>query len=125
MTTTTTTERPRSAPARATGSNLRLYLTTFLATAYVITWWLFGARAPTGSAELPLIERVSEASGQPRMATWFDDLPPAARPVVEVPEGWHIADRTAGAATSVTRRTVPVPARASPTRAGRIRTRSS
>ncbi len=122
---TTTTERPGPSLSRhATGvSNLKLYLIALLATAYVLAWWLFGARAADSSAAAPAIEASSEPSGQPRSA-WFHDLPTAERPVVEVPAGWHIADRTAPS-PGVIRSGVPVPVRVSPARAGRIRTRSS
>jgi hypothetical protein len=119
---TTTTERP---PAHATrASNLRLYLIAFLATVYVMAWWLFGARAPATSAELPVTEPAREASLQPRVVAWFDDLPPAQRPAVALPPGWHVAERTAPS-SSMTRRGIPVPVRVSPARPGRIRTRSS
>ena len=122
---TTTTERPRPSPAHAArGSNLRLYLIAFLATAYVMAWWLFGARAPATSAQLPVTEPVRDASLQPRVVAWFDDLPPAQRPAVVLPPGWHVAERTAPS-SSLTRREVPVPLRISPARPGRIRTRSS
>jgi hypothetical protein len=123
MTTTTDPPRPPARPAGAT--NLRLYLVAFLASAYVLAWWLFGARAAAGSTPEPPVTRSLETDEQPRLATWFDDLPRDRRPRVDVPAGWHIADRpTAGRGT---RRDVPVPVRVPSTRAGRsrIRTRSS
>ena len=126
---TATTERPRPAPSRTTdATNLRLYLVASLATAYVMAWWVFGGRPPTSSVGALVTEVVEPApaatSRQPARAAWIDDLPPTNRPVVEVPAGWHIADRTAPS-PSVTRRAVPRPVRASPSRPGRIRTRSS
>jgi len=122
---TTMTERPRPSPAHATrASNLRLYLIAFLATVYVMAWWRFGTRAPATSAELPVTEPAREARLQPRVVAWFDDLPPAQRPAVALPPGWHVAERAAPAST-LTRREIPVAVRASPARPGRIRTRSS
>ena len=121
----TTTERPRSSPLRTIGaSNLRLNLLALLAIVYVVAWWMFGVRAPVRSAVLPPLQAAPESSRQPQLATWYQDLPPSERPVVELPAGWRLADRTPrSSGTSV--RQVPVPVRVSPTRPGRIRTRSS
>lgn len=122
---TTTIERPRSSPTRATGApNLRLYLIALLASVYVLAWWAFGTRAPARSAELPLIDPVPDPRAQQQVATWYQDLRPSARPPVQLPAGWHIAERaTASSAPSV--RAMPVPVRVAPARPGRIRTRSS
>jgi hypothetical protein len=120
----TTTERPRAPSSSATNASpLRLYLVAFLATAYVVVWWWLGARAPSESAELGVLEPAPEASARPATA-WLDELSPAERAAVQPPPGWHIVDRTAPAA-SVSRRAAPVPVRVSPARRGRIRTRSS
>lgn len=120
----TTTEPPRRSPSPTGATNLRRYLVGLLASAYVLAWCLFSARAPAGSTMAPPPTRTPELDRQPRLAAWFHDLPPAQRPQVDVPAGWHIAD-PAAAPPRVTRRDVPVPARASPARVGRIRTRSS
>lgn len=122
--TTTTTEPPRPPEKPTEATNLRLYLVAFLASAYVAAWWLFGARAPAAPTPEPPVARAQQIEGQPRHATWFADLPPTQRPQVDVPAGWHIAHQPT-APPRVTRRDAPVPVRVAPTRAGRIRTRSS
>lgn len=122
---TTTTEGPRPSLAHAARpSSLRLYLTAFLATAYVMAWWLLGVRSRATSAEPHVTEPAHDASVRPRVVAWFDDLPLAQRPPVALPPGWHVIERTA-ASSSLTSREIPVPVRASPARPGRIRTRSS
>jgi hypothetical protein len=119
----TTTERPVASPHAMSAGNLRLYLTAFLGTAYVIAWWLFGAR-PVGSAEQSVAEPMRGSSMQTPRTAWFGDLPPAERPIVELPPGWHIAAPTASPPSAM-QRAVPVPVRVQQVRAGRIRARSS
>jgi hypothetical protein len=123
---TTTTERRRaSSPGAMSASIVRLYLIALLATAYVVAWWLLGVRTPANlDQEARTLEPTPETSAEHGMATWFHDLPAAERPVVIVPAGWHIADRTT-ASLAASSRAAPIPVRVSPTRAGRIRTRSS
>lgn len=122
---TTMIERPRASSSGAMGaSNMRHYLIALLAAAYVVAWWLLGIRASATPDEALAIEPTPEASAEPAIVTWFHDLPPANRPVVNLPAGWRIADRTTSS-PAVTARAVPVPVRVSPARAGRIRTRSS
>ena len=104
--------------------NLKSYLLALLAIVYVVTWWVFGTRGPAPSAALPPRDAAPEPSGQPQLARWYQDLPPSERPVVEPPVGWHLADRPAPPSRPIVRQ-VPVPVRVPPTRAGRIRTRSS
>ncbi len=122
---TSTIERPRPVPSRATGvPNLRLYLVASLATVYVMTWWMLGARAPARSVEATAIEPASKVNSPPRRVAWLDELPPDERPVVDLPAGWHIAEPTAQS-SSVTRPAAVRPVRVSPSRPGRLRTRSS
>lgn len=125
MTTTTMkTERARPLPIRGGGmASLRLYLVAFLAAAYVLAWWLFGARTPARVDAEPSSATSVETRAEPQLTTWLHDLPPAARPHVDVPAGWHIAEHTAPG--PVTRQATPVPVRVSPARPRRIRTRSS
>lgn len=106
----TTTERTRAAPARPAGPpGLRLYLTAALALSYVVAWWTLD-----GGAGAPAPAPVPRAPSG--LATWYDDLPPDARPAVRLPEGWQLATHTEAA---------PRPVRVAPARRGRIRTRSS
>jgi hypothetical protein len=104
--------------------NLKSYLVALLAIVYVVTWWVFGTRASAQFAAAPPHDAAPEPSGKPQLATWYHDLPPPERPVVEPPVGWHLADRPAPPTGPIARQ-VPVPVRVPPTRAGRIRTRSS
>lgn len=122
----TTTERRRpSSKGAMDASNLRLYLIALLAAAYVGAWCLLGLGPPAKSEEeARALETVPQTSREHGMAIWFHDLPAAERPVVNLPAGWHIADRTLSPRGATARR-VPVPVRASPARTGRIRTRSS
>ena len=124
-TTMTTTERSRPSPSRTLGaSNLRLSLAAFLATVYVLAWWLFGARTPARADADPALAPALETNGQPRLAAWFHDIPAGQRPAAQLPAGWHIVERAAPA-PRVTRRDGPAPMRVSPARVGRLRTRSS
>ncbi|MEZ4364081.1 MAG: hypothetical protein R3B48_28165 [Kofleriaceae bacterium] len=120
------TTEPARPPARRTGAtNLRPYLVAVLASAYVIAWWRFAARASTSAAaEPPTSLGPAGNEGPPPLVAWFHDLPAELRPTVDLPAGWHIAD-PATARTRVTRRVAPVPVRVPSTRAGRVRTRSS
>jgi hypothetical protein len=101
--------------------NIRLYLIAFLASGYAFAWWLFAARSPAATTTELHISRAPEIDErQPRVAVWLYDLPAERQPQVELPAGWHIAERTAALPQAI-----PVPARVSPPRTGRIRTRSS
>jgi hypothetical protein len=112
----TTTEAPRPGRPRTSGMHdLRLYLLALLALAYLVAWGAFGTRP--GRAAL-------ETSPQPRQAIWYEDLPPAERPTIQLPRGWRLAARSA-ASGPVVREAGPVPVRVAPGRPGRIRTRSS
>lgn len=118
----TMTERARTASTRASSaSSVRSYLIAFLSTGYVAAWWLLGAPAPAGTSRSSVEPMATKRAPQ---TVWFDELPSAARPVVSVPAGWHIADRAASPASAR-----PSPARpalrASLARPGRVRTRSS
>ena len=86
---TTTTERT-SATHPPAASNLRLYLIAFLATAYLLAWWLFGGRTPASHSDLVPSEPAPETSRGPRVAAWYHDIPPSQRPAVDLPAGWHI-----------------------------------
>jgi hypothetical protein len=121
-----TTDPPRSSSKVTGATNLQLYLVALLASTYVAAWWVFGASAPAASTSTPEppAARALEIERQPRVAAWFHDLPPALRPPVDLPAGWHIAIR-ATQPPRVTRRDTPVPVQVPPARAGRIRTRSS
>jgi hypothetical protein len=114
---TATTERRRAPGAGA----LRLYLLALLAAAYVVTWWLLARRATVGPAAS---DEVPEVPARRRAATWFHDLPASERPVVDLPAGWHIADRSARPAAAAAD-APPIPVRVPAARPGRIRTRSS
>lgn len=118
--TTTEGARPAAKPIRS-ASNLRSYLIASLATGYVAVWWWLGAPARRGAAPSSAEPIATERSPQ---TVWLDELPSAARPAVSVPAGWHLADR---AALPGSGRSPPARAsiRASSTRPGRIRTRSS
>jgi hypothetical protein len=90
-----TTDAPRSA--------LERYLIALLAAAYLTAWWGFGSRAAARSAAaLPPLAPAARS-------VWYQELPPSERPAVQLPAGWHLADRVSRL----------------PARAGRIRTRSS
>lgn len=79
---TTTIERPRPSPARATGAaNLRLYLLAVLAGVYLLAWWAFGSRAPAPSAELPPLAPVAG----PRAPQHAPSLGPVSAPVRVAP----------------------------------------
>lgn len=118
------TEHPRPTPARPAGaSNLRLYLIALLALVYLAAWWVFGARAARPPALAP-VAPAPEPSEQPRLTIWYQDLPPPARPAVQLPTGWRIADGTTRPPGAVVR-ALPIPVRVAPARVGRIRTRSS
>ena len=119
----TTTESARSSPKRVTGGpNLRLSLTTLLASVYVLAWWTFGTRAPARRAEFPPFDAATDPGARQAVVRWYDDLVPSARPRVQIPAGWHLAERaTASPLTAAP----TVPARVSPARPGRMRTRSS
>ncbi len=105
---------------------MKLHLVAVLGSVYVIAWLGLGlgARAPGRSVELSLTEPTREPPAQRQVATWYQDLPSSARPVVQLPAGWHIAADEVPAPSGMTR-AVPAPRRVSPPRAGRIRTRSS
>lgn len=121
---TTRTERRPLSPKRSTGApNLRLYLIACLASVYVLAWWAFGARVPTRAAERSRVAPGPAPTVQRQVAMWYQDLLPAARPAVQVPVGWHIAER--GAVSLADARAVTRPVRVSPSRPGRVRTRSS
>lgn len=109
---------PSSKPV---GMNLRLYLLAFLAGAYVLAWAFFSARGP---AHAPSVGHDLDFDEPPRAATWLSDLPPALRPTVQVPPGWHLVE-VAAASRSGASQDAPVPQRVRGTRKGRIRTRSS
>ncbi|MEZ4446338.1 MAG: hypothetical protein R3B72_45085 [Polyangiaceae bacterium] len=101
-----------------TTTDLRLSLIALLASVYVSAWWAFGAHAPSPTASLPPEAPTPEP---PQVPTWYPDVPPAARPAVQVPAGWRIAERTPAPTSQVGARPAPI-VRARP---GRIRTRSS
>lgn len=119
-----TTERQPKAQARSSSpSPVRAYLIAWLATAYVAAWWWLGA--PTSSlaskpsptpSEPPLSIEPSPKPG--RRVVWLSDLPPAARPTVVLPQGFHLVGRGAPSAASA-------PIRPARVRRGRVRTRSS
>lgn len=122
---TTTIERPGASPTRATGApHPKLSLIALLASVYVFAWWAFGVRVPARSAEPLAIAPGPEPRAQRPVATWYQDLPPSARPPVQLPAGWHIAGG-ATASFAPAGRAAPVPVRVSPARPARIRTRSS
>lgn len=89
---------------------LRLYLVTFLAVVYTISWSAIDPPAAT-SAEL------SARDPEPQRFVWIDALPPPQRPAVALPAGWQLASEPA---------VTPAPrvVRA-PERVPRVRTRSS
>ncbi len=121
----TTLERPCPAPTRPIGmANLKLHLIALLAMAYVAVWWMFGARAPR-PAQLPEVSLEPVPSASPRLATWYEDLPPSRRPRVDLPPGWLIAETSVAPSSPIGREVVPEPVRVGPARPGRIRTRSS
>jgi hypothetical protein len=121
-----TTERRRpSSKGTTDAGNLKLYLIALLAAAYVGAWYLLGLPPPAKSEEeAQPLKTALQTSPEHGMAIWFHDLPAADRPVVHLPAGWHVADRTLSR-TSATAGRVPVPERVSPARTRRIRTRSS
>lgn len=106
---------------RGGGSTVRHYLIAALASAYVIAWWAFGRRTSAPVPPQPTLDAAPPASVLSPVATWYQDLPPSARPPIALPAGWHVAERTT-AAPAV--RAAPIPVRA-PARRVRIRTRSS
>jgi hypothetical protein len=121
----TTTERRRSSPNVARSApDLMLHLLAALASAYALAWWTFAGRTPLRSVDPGASDEEPAHHVQPRVIAWYDELSPSGQPPVQVPAGWRIV-RRASAAPASTDAATPVPVRVSPSRAGRIRTRSS
>lgn len=117
----TMTERANRTSTRASASDVRAYLIASLAAAYVAAWACVDTPAPTRAARSDVGPMTAK---RPPATVWIDELPSTARPIVQVPPGWHVADRTASSASAL-----PTPARrslrVSSVRPGRVRTRSS
>jgi hypothetical protein len=120
--TTTDARRAPAEPRRAL-STLKLYLTALLASVYLVIWWSLASRIPSSDPPTPPAPPTSSLSSR-RSTTgvWYGDLPPSARPVVDAPAGWRVADGTSEAALQD--EAPPAPVRVAPERA-RVRTRSS
>ena len=109
-------------------ASLKLYLTALLAGAYLVIWWALAARLPSSNAALAKAEpspRTEPPIGDTPgagAAVWYTDLPPSARPALQLPPGWRIASTSPDSPAAV--EAPPVPVRAIPERA-RVRTRSS
>jgi len=113
-------------PARL--ASIKLYLTALLAGAYLVIWWELASRLPASNAEpasgdpSPRTEPpISETQGA-GATVWYTDLPPSARPSVELPPGWRIANTSPDPPAA--EEAPPVPVRVLPERV-RVRTRSS
>lgn len=109
-------------------ASIKLYLTALLAGAYLVIWWALASRLPASNAEpasgepAPRTEPpISETQGA-GAAVWYTDLPPSARPSVELPPGWRIANTSPDSPAA--EEAPPVPVRVLPER-NRVRTRSS
>jgi hypothetical protein len=118
MTTTDSARRPTEPPGLLT--SLKLYLTAFLAALYLVIWWSLGSRAP--SSDQPISAPPPAAPQQSSTAVWYQDLPPRARPVVQLPLGWRVTDDNSSPPAAD--EAPPLPVRVAPEHA-RIRTRSS
>jgi hypothetical protein len=101
-------------------ASLKLYLTAFLAGLYLVIWWSLDSRAP--SADQTVAAPAATATRRSRAAIWYQNLPPSARPVLQLPQGWSVADDTSG--PRAVDEAPPVPVRVASQRA-RTRTRSS
>jgi hypothetical protein len=126
MTTTNSGHSCARRPGRL--ASLKLYLTALLAGAYLVIWSALASRLPESNAEpadaqpSPTAEPpISDTQGS-GTAVWYTDLPPSARPSVQLPPGWRIANNPPDSPAAED--APPVPVRVVPKRA-RVRTRSS
>lgn len=128
----TTERRPsdRTARARVSPLELRLYVAALLALVYTIAWRAIGAHAPVPeptatSPATPAATEPTLTTNAPPRYVWIDSVPPTARPVIALPAGWQLASETQPVVAPPTRvlptRAVPAPRRRVP----RVRTRSS
>ena len=117
MTTTDSRRVPTEPPGLLT--SLKLYLTAFLAGLYLVIWWSLGSRAP--SSDQPMPAPPPPVPQQSSTAVWYRDLPPSARPVVQLPQGWRVAEETSSPPAAD--EAPPLPVRVAPGGA-RIRTRA-
>jgi hypothetical protein len=120
-----TTTSSANASARRPGplANLKLYLTAFLAGAYLVIWWALGSRLPSSNtAAAPAAAPPAGDAQITGAAVWYLDLPASARPALRLPPGWRIADDSPD--SQAADEAPPAPVRAVSERA-RVRTRSS
>lgn len=120
------------APRAASPSAVRAGLIALLAGAYVIAAWAFAGRpAPPATTSAP---KAASATASPTPAlpptpsrgpVWYEDLPPAERPTVNLPAGWRISERPGAGAEPQLRTATPAAVRAERKRPPRLRTRSS
>lgn len=121
-----TIDRRRRANDGLSATESRLAVITALATSYLVAWaWL--VVRPLGAADADVAvgtpDRAHHASAvAPRSpAVCCDQLPPADRPALTIPEGFRLATREATTEPLVALEPRRAPAR----RPMRIRTRSS
>lgn len=121
-------------PRGASPSAVRAGLIALLAGAYVIAAWAFAGRPAAPATTSPPKAASAAASPSPalsptptpsRRPVWYEDLPAAERPTVNLPAGWRISERPAAGAEPQLRTATPAAVRAERKRPPRLRTRSS